>query len=70
MSNSRKRDRKFESTRRRLHAMLRTLEWAKGEHCAHAHKGLVCPDVCLETRLANARLNLLRQIIKEFGGRV
>lgn len=62
------RDRKFESARRKLHAMLRHLEFVAGEH-PRAHQYASCPESCLENRLSAARIQMLREVIRELGGR-
>jgi len=62
------RDRRFESARRKLHARLAVMEFEHSRHCAVMHGHLYNGD-CLSCRAYAERCQMLREIIREFGGR-
>jgi len=63
------RDRRLETARRKLHERLKLLAWHDQDHQTHAHNGYCCPDACKEGTMSRARIRMLREIIREFGGR-
>jgi len=62
------RDRRFESARRKLHARLAVLELEHGRHCEAAHDWFIKRE-CVSCQTYVERHQMLREIIRELGGR-